>query len=143
VAEPEPSQQRLLSDWYSARALVAAEWAPAILVSLLDGGMSYSRLRVVVQGSRVAEAWNPRHERMHRSTLTRSLKQLTGDGLLLREEIPGAFPRSVQYMLTPAGRDFLNALAPLVEWVADQRALVERARLRRWETNPDTDRDHT
>jgi DNA-binding HxlR family transcriptional regulator len=125
-------EQSILSDWYSARALVAAEWIPAILVALLDGPMTYSHLRATVEASRVAEGWNPRHERLHQSTLTRSLRQLTGDGLLVRDEVPGSFPRSVRYSLTAAARELLEAIGPLRVWAEQHRELVERARRRRW-----------
>lgn len=138
----DPLDQARLSAWYSARALVAAEWIPAILVAMLDGTLTYSQLRKAVEASRVAEGWNPRHERMHQSTLTRSLKQLTDDGLIVREETPGAFPRSVRYTLTPAARELVEAIEPLGKWVDRHRDLVERARRRRWEPeheDPDVD----
>ena len=35
----------LLRDWYSARALFAAEWAPAILLALLDGPLHYKEMK--------------------------------------------------------------------------------------------------
>jgi hypothetical protein len=35
----------LLRDWYSGRALFAAEWAPAILLALLDGPLHYKEMK--------------------------------------------------------------------------------------------------
>lgn len=139
--QAEPS---FLTRWYCARALIAAEWIPAILVALLNGTMTYSQLREAVEARQVAEGWNPRHERIHQSTLTRSLKQLAGDGLIVRDELPGAFPRSVRYTLTPAARELVEAMEPLTMWAGRHHTLVEQARRRRWQPEhqePDCDLD--
>lgn len=132
MTTPESADTGLLNDWYRARALVAAELVPAIVVALLDGPLNYSEVRQAVESCHVAEGWNPRHERLHESTLTRSLQQLTGDGLLLRQEIPGSFPRSVQYMLTPGARELVEAMRPVADWARQHDDLVEQARRRRW-----------
>jgi DNA-binding HxlR family transcriptional regulator len=123
--------ERFLQDWYSARALIAAEWAPAILVALLDGPWHYSEIVTILGESCPSEGWTLRHERLHESTLTRTLRQLTGDQLIGREEAVGMFPPSVRYSLTPAGRDLLQAAIPLALWARRHSDLVEYAQSRR------------
>lgn len=41
MISPSPHDDGFLTAWYSARRLMAAEWAPAILLALLDGPLHY------------------------------------------------------------------------------------------------------
>lgn len=124
---------QVLRGWYSARAMLAAEWTPAILVTLLDGPRHYTELLSIVGTLRPSDGWNRRHETLHESTLTRTLKQLTDDDLIQRDELPGLFPQSVLYTLTSAARELVESVVPMAEWSERHLDLVEGARQRRHE----------
>jgi DNA-binding HxlR family transcriptional regulator len=59
--------------------------------------------------------------------LTRTLRQLERDGLVLRTVYPTIPPR-VEYALTPLGETLLEAIRPLVNWAMDNREEVAAAR---------------
>lgn len=55
--------------------------------------------------------------------LTQQLRELEGDGLILREELNSRPPKTVRYHLTALGRALAPALSSLAEW---GRLAVER-----------------
>lgn len=59
--------------------------------------------------------------------LTRTLRLLERDGLVLRSVTPTT-PPQVTYSLTPLGRSLAGALDPLTQWALDNRAAVQAAR---------------
>lgn len=75
-----------------------------MLSSLSDGTRRWGELRREVAGI---------SEKMLASTL----RTLVADGLVHRESLPTVPPR-VEYSLTPLGRDLMERMLPLVEWVA-------------------------
>ncbi|MDT0264419.1 winged helix-turn-helix transcriptional regulator [Jatrophihabitans lederbergiae] len=123
-----------LHDWYDARALLAAEWAPAIVGALLDGPLPYKDILAAAGAARPGMRWGGRHRQLHDSILSRSLQAMTGDGLLERHETPGTFPPTVYYCLTDACRELAEAATPLAEWSARHRDVIERAQSRRTRT---------
>ena len=82
-----------------------SKWGVLVLSSLSDGTRRWGELRRDVDGI---------SEKMLASTL----KTLSADGLVHRESFP-AVPPHVEYSLTPLGRDLMERMLPLVEWVAD------------------------
>ena len=84
---------------------IMSKWGVLVLSSLSDGTRRWGELRRDVDGI---------SEKMLASTL----KSLSADGLVLRESFP-AVPPHVEYSLTPLGRDLMQRMLPLVEWVAD------------------------
>lgn len=123
-----------LRDWYDARALLAAEWAPAIVIALLEGPLQYKDILATAGAGSPGWRWGSRHRRLYDSVLTRNLQALTRDGLVERHETPGAFPPTVQYCLTDACRELVEAVAPLAEWAVRHRNVIERAQSRRTRT---------
>jgi DNA-binding HxlR family transcriptional regulator len=83
---------------------VMSKWGVLVLSSLSDGTRRWGELRREVDGI---------SEKMLASTL----KTLGADGLVHRESLP-AVPPHVEYSLTPLGRDLMERMLPLVEWVA-------------------------
>lgn len=128
---PSNDSAALLRGWYDVRALLAAEWTPAIVVALRDGPLQYKEILAAAGAARPGLRWGRRHRRLHDSILSRSLQAMTRDGLLERHETPGSFPPSVQYCLTDACREMLEALEPLVDWSVGHRDFIERAQSRR------------
>lgn len=84
---------------------IMSKWGVLVLSSLSDGTRRWGELRREVGGI---------SEKMLASTL----KTLAADGLVHRESFP-AVPPHVEYSLTPLGRDLMERMLPLMEWVAD------------------------
>jgi DNA-binding HxlR family transcriptional regulator len=84
---------------------VMSKWGVLVLSSLSDGTRRWGELRREVGGI---------SEKMLASTL----RTLADDGLVRRESFP-TVPPHVEYSLTPLGRDLMERMLPLVEWVAD------------------------
>lgn len=58
--------------------------------------------------------------------LASTLRTLAEDGLVHRESLPTA-PPHVEYSLTPRGRDLMERMLPLMEWVAEHAdGMLER-----------------
>jgi DNA-binding HxlR family transcriptional regulator len=111
-----PDDADFLPHWYRARSLIAPEWAPSILVALLDGPLHYRQIKTIVSSRSVSGNGAREHRPLHESSLSRTLARMTRDGLLERREQVGAFPPSVTYSLTPAARAVLDAAVPLADW---------------------------
>ncbi len=84
---------------------IMSKWGVLVLSSLSDGTRRWGELRRDVDGI---------SEKMLASTL----KTLSSDGLVHRESLP-TVPPHVQYSLTDLGRDLMQRMLPLVQWVAD------------------------
>ncbi len=61
--------------------------------------------------------------------LTRSLRHLERDGLILRRDY-GEVPPRVDYTLTPLGRGLLVGMMPLWTWIIDNASEFREARTR-------------
>ncbi|KQQ68479.1 winged helix-turn-helix transcriptional regulator [Microbacterium sp. Leaf320] len=95
---------------------VMSKWGVLVLSSLSDGTRRWGELRREVGGI---------SEKMLASTL----RTLTDDGLVRRESFP-TVPPHVEYSLTPLGRDLMERMLPLVEWVADHAdGMIDRDQL--------------
>jgi DNA-binding HxlR family transcriptional regulator len=125
------SSPEFLPGWYDARALLAAEWAPAIAVALLDGPLSYKEILAAAQQSNPSRRWSARHDRLHESILSRTLRGMTRDGLLERQEDAATFPPTVRYQLTDDCRTLLEKLAPMADWARDHQPMIDQAQQRR------------
>ncbi|PTT17083.1 transcriptional regulator [Microbacterium sp. HMWF026] len=93
---------------------VMGKWGILVLLALSDGTQRWGVLRRNVTGI---------SEKMLASTL----KTLEADGLVRRTAYPEVPPR-VEYALSPLGRDLMQRVLPLMEWVADHAAdIVDRS----------------
>lgn len=84
---------------------IMSKWGALVLCYLSDGTHRWGALRREVDGI---------SEKMLASTL----RTLVDDGLVHRESLP-TVPPHVEYSLTPLGRDLMERMLPLMEWVAD------------------------
>lgn len=92
---------------------VMSKWGVLVLLALSDGTMRWGELRREVEGI---------SEKMLASTL----RTLEADGIVARTSYPEVPPR-VEYALTDLGRELMERMLPLVEWVAaNASAIVAR-----------------
>jgi DNA-binding HxlR family transcriptional regulator len=92
---------------------VTSRWGVLVLAALAAGTLRWGELRREVDGI---------SEKMLASTL----KTFEADGLVERTAYPEVPPR-VDYRLTPLGRDLVEAMTPLITWVAAHaEAIVSR-----------------
>ena len=83
---------------------IMSKWGVLVLLALTDGTLRWGELRREVEGI---------SEKMLASTL----RTLEADGLVARTSYPEVPPR-VEYALTDLGRELMDRMLPLVEWVA-------------------------
>lgn len=89
---------------------VTSKWGVLVLAALADGTLRWGELRREVDGI---------SEKMLASTL----RTFEADGLVERTAYPEVPPR-VDYRLTPLGRDLVEAMSPLMTWVAAHADLI-------------------
>ena len=83
---------------------VTSKWGVLVLLALSDGTHRWGELRRAVDG--VSE-----------KMLAQTLRTLEADSLVHRDARP-TIPPHVEYSLTPLGRELVDRLLPLVEWIA-------------------------
>jgi DNA-binding HxlR family transcriptional regulator len=83
---------------------ILSKWGVLVLLALTDGTLRWGELRREVDGI---------SEKMLASTL----RTLESDGFVHRESFPEVPPR-VEYALTDRGRDLMERMLPLMDWVA-------------------------
>ncbi|TQJ30722.1 helix-turn-helix domain-containing protein [Microbacterium sp. SLBN-146] len=84
---------------------VMSKWGVLVLSTLSDGTYRWGELRRDVSGI---------SEKMLASTL----KTLSADGLVNRRSFP-TVPPHVEYSLTPLGRELMDRMLPLMEWISE------------------------
>jgi DNA-binding HxlR family transcriptional regulator len=91
-------------------AVVDGKWKPLILWELQDGPKRFNALHRSLAG-------------ISQKMLTQHLKELQAHGVVHRESYHEVPPR-VEYSMTPAGRELLEALAPLGVWAEKHIDLI-------------------
>ena len=89
---------------------IMSKWGVLVLLALTDGTLRWGELRREVEGI---------SEKMLASTL----RTLEADGFVERTSYPEVPPR-VEYALTELGRELMERMLPLVEWVASHAGEV-------------------
>ena|SRR5690349_2434007 len=89
---------------------VTSKWGVLVLLALSDGTHRWGELRRAVDG-------------ISEKMLAQTLRILEADGLVLRDAHP-TIPPHVEYSLTSLGRDLVDRLLPLVEWIARQADVI-------------------
>ncbi|MBM3715354.1 MAG: helix-turn-helix transcriptional regulator [Actinobacteria bacterium] len=108
LAELRAERPGIFADGCPTRTVldhVMGKWGVLVLVALSEGTLRWGELRRAVDGI---------SEKMLASTL----RTLDADGLVVRLAHPEVPPR-VEYSLTPRGRDLMQRVLPLMEWIAD------------------------
>lgn len=88
--------------YVTAQRLLQGKWSILVMHHLSEGPVRFNELQ-------------RRLPRMTHATLSRQLKQMESDGLIVREDLGGTVP-CVQYRLSGLGERFLPALDALREW---------------------------
>jgi DNA-binding HxlR family transcriptional regulator len=112
AAQDDDSLQAL----QAAVGVLAAKWSVVVLTRLESGTQRFNELLRAIDG-------------VSRRMLSATLRQLERDGLVDRRVYPRV-PARVEYDLSPAGRQLLEALAPLAGWGMEHRGQVNDARER-------------
>jgi DNA-binding HxlR family transcriptional regulator len=99
-----------------AVGVVASKWSLSVLAQLADGTRRFNELLRQIEG-------------VSRRMLSATLRQLERDGLIVRR-VYARVPARVEYDLSGAGEDLLNALEPLAGWSLSHRETLAAARVR-------------
>ncbi|MBQ7001820.1 MAG: helix-turn-helix transcriptional regulator [Oscillospiraceae bacterium] len=89
--------------YVTAQKVLTGKWSMYILYLLTDGPIRFNELQRKMP------------EGMTHTTLSRQLKTLENDGLILRKEYPQVPPK-VEYELSEIGEKFRSVLAELEIW---------------------------
>jgi DNA-binding HxlR family transcriptional regulator len=92
--------------------VISGKWKPLILYFLLQGPNRYGELKRAIRD-------------VSDKVLIQQLKELEGDGILIRTDYKEVPPR-VDYTLTPLGHSLAEALTPLCNWGTENVAEVTR-----------------
>ncbi|QFZ18481.1 winged helix-turn-helix transcriptional regulator [Saccharothrix syringae] len=95
--------------------LLGRKWDMAILAALTARSLHWTELRAEVHRYH-KKTCGGGDSTLHDSILSRALRRMQRDGLILRVEEAAVFPRSVTYALTPAAECLIEKLAPVAEW---------------------------
>lgn len=91
-------------------------WTALIVLALLNGPLRFNALRRAVDG-------------VTQKMLTQTLRAMERDGLVSRRVTP-TVPVSVEYALTPLGRDLAGLIVELRNWSYEHMADITQARAR-------------
>jgi len=119
--------EEFLRDLYNVKYLFGDKWAPAIIVALANGKMRRATILSTINSYSIGEEWSNKHTVLHDSILARTLKKMTGEGLLVRTRSVDIFPPRVYYSLAPEIAEFLRVVGPLVRWARRYPGLIAHA----------------
>jgi DNA-binding HxlR family transcriptional regulator len=121
--------EQFLRDLYNLKYLFGDKWAPAIIVALANGKMRRVELRSTVKSYSIGAEWSRSGKPavLHDTMLSRTLKNMTEKGLLVRTRRTDTFPREVYYSLAPVVVEYLKVLEPAVEWARRNPDLIAQA----------------
>jgi len=94
--------------------LIADKWTTLVIHILAGGTYRYSDLHRTIDG-------------ISQKMLTQTLRELEGNGLVLRKVFPEVPPRT-EYSLTPLGLTLIEPLDALCAWAEQHLGDLERAR---------------
>lgn len=105
---------------------ITSRWGGLVLVALADGAKRFGELRRAIEGI---------SERM----LSKTLKELEGDGMLRRQSFE-TVPPHVEYSLTEFGAQAAEKIAALAVWVEENLPAILARQAQRAEARPATPR---
>ncbi|MFI6098192.1 winged helix-turn-helix transcriptional regulator [Lentzea sp. NPDC051213] len=119
--------EQFLRDLYNLKYLFGDKWAPAINLALARGPMRRAEILSTINSYSLGDEWSDKPIILHDSILTRTLRKMTKEGLLVRTECTEAFPAKVFYSLAPQIAEFMTLLGPLIDWVRRHPDLIAQA----------------
>ncbi|MFF4506668.1 winged helix-turn-helix transcriptional regulator [Streptomyces sp. NPDC001401] len=127
----QPGSDCYLQRAHDLRHLLSGEWVWDVLVALVDGPLQYTVLLDAIRSRQSGTCWPGRkHHYLRDGTLNRTLRRLE-QGELVTHDREADFPYHSAYALTPAAKELLAMMVPLVEWAESNADLLERVRQRR------------
>jgi DNA-binding HxlR family transcriptional regulator len=93
---------------------LASKWGSLVLRALSRGERRYSEVRLAIEG-------------ISEKMLAQTLRDLEGDGLVLRTSYP-VVPPHVVYSLTPLGEECAAHVATLLRWIETHVSDLRNAR---------------
>lgn len=88
--------------YVTAQSVLQGKWSILIMHYLSNGSLRFNRLLKMMPN-------------MTHATLSKQLKKMEGDGLIIRKEYPQVPPK-VEYSLSDIGKKFLPVLDSLEYW---------------------------
>lgn len=129
--------------WYDVVRLHQGEWAPDVIVCLIDGPQRFMKLLTDVRSRHLTHPWSRSARRLTKQSLSRLLHTMERNELILRHEDHSEIPPAVSYELSPAARSFLEErISSVVEWAEANQDLISRAQQRRRETPTADEQQH-
>jgi DNA-binding HxlR family transcriptional regulator len=120
--------------WYDVVHLHQGEWAPDVVICLIDGPQRFMQLLSEVRARQLTHPWSRSARRLSKQSLSRLLHTMERNELILRHEDQSESPAAVSYELSPAARAFLEErISSVVEWAEGNQDLISRAQQRRRE----------
>jgi DNA-binding HxlR family transcriptional regulator len=120
--------------WYDVVRLHQGEWAPDVVICLMDGPQRFMQLLSEVRARQLTHPWSRSVRRLSKQSLARSLRTMERNELILRHEDQSEASAAVSYELSPAARAFLEErISSVVEWAAGNQDLISQAQQRRRE----------
>ena len=107
------------------RHLMDGEWYADVFILLRSGPKRYSQIMVALHELSGVDPWSGSVRSIQKRQLTRTLRRLEDAGLIHRDEEPGNFSRVVLYSLTPAAREYLDLVEPVIDWAERHADLIE------------------
>ncbi|WP_443049908.1 winged helix-turn-helix transcriptional regulator [Streptomyces sp. NBC_00287] len=102
-------------------------------MALHNGPLQYTNLLNTIRAQDTDTGWPVRkHRRLQDSPLNRTLRRLE-QGELIRHSREPAFPYRATYELSPAARELVAAVGPMVLWAEQHVDLLDRTKQRRRE----------
>ncbi|NOZ32348.1 MAG: helix-turn-helix transcriptional regulator [Alphaproteobacteria bacterium] len=101
LIERQPGCQEMCPMQVAVR-IIGGKWKPVILYKLADGTLRFGVLHRAI-------------DNITQRMLTLQLRELERDGLVARKVFAQVPPR-VEYSLTSAGEEMVDALRPLADW---------------------------
>jgi DNA-binding HxlR family transcriptional regulator len=120
--------------WYDVVRLHQGEWAPDVIICLIDGPQRFMHLLSEVRERQLTHPWSRSTRELSKQSLSRLLHTMERNELILRHEDQSDASAAVSYELSPAARSFLEQrIYAVAEWAAENQDLISRAQQRRRE----------
>lgn len=117
----------LLRELQDVKHIFGDKWTIPVMVALADGPLRRSEILATVSSYSIDEHWPGGATVLHDSILTRALRRMVAEGLVVRHELRDSFPRHVRYELRPEAEDFLTRVRHVVGWSKGNEHVVARA----------------
>lgn len=115
--------------WFEIVQWQQGSWVPEIVLVLARGPTRFTDLCRAIRARNADRWWFLRRSQLSNSQLSRTLRAMERDELILRHEDRSRVPSTVIYELSPLLIDFLTGpIGPVVDWLRHHNEPIERVR---------------